>query len=171
MKKIILFSLVAITFPLFCCSGGTVNKSGEDDPWKWNDKNNPETTDDTEYYPKAATSFRIVSYNVGAFSKFMSNSTSMIADMLTEVKADVVKACFSEDSVSVNGGLGIVAAPHPFKVAVLERLHTHTHPVNSHFPQRSGIIFRDVVRIDFHRKLYFLRDCEGFPYRGDCFFQ
>lgn len=90
MKKIILFSLVAITFPLFCCSGGTVNKSGEDDPWKWNDKNNPETTDDTEYYPKAATSFRIVSYNVGAFSKFMSNSTSMIADMLTEVKADVV---------------------------------------------------------------------------------
>lgn len=41
-------------------------------------------------YPKAAGSFRIVTYNVGAFGKYMENSTSMVAAMLKEVGADVV---------------------------------------------------------------------------------
>lgn len=46
--------------------------------------------DNTDYYPKAEGSLRIMSYNVGAFSKFMSNSSSTIAAMIKEVEADVV---------------------------------------------------------------------------------
>lgn len=45
------------------------------------------------YYPKDPKSFRLVSYNVGAFSKYISEgtgSTEMIAKMLLEVKADAV---------------------------------------------------------------------------------
>lgn len=46
--------------------------------------------DNTDYYPKAEGSMRIMSYNVGAFSKFMSNSSATIAAMIKEVEADVV---------------------------------------------------------------------------------
>ena len=42
------------------------------------------------YYPKAEGSVRIMSYNVGAFSKFLSNSTEMVAAMILEAEADVV---------------------------------------------------------------------------------
>lgn len=90
MKKIILFYLIAFSLPLLCCCGGSGSKSNSNDQWKWNDEDSSQETETKEYYPKAEGSFRIVSYNVGVFSKFMSNSTSMIADMLTEVKADVV---------------------------------------------------------------------------------
>jgi endonuclease/exonuclease/phosphatase family metal-dependent hydrolase len=41
-------------------------------------------------YPKESGSFRIVSYNVGAFGKYMDSSIPMIADMMKEVGADVV---------------------------------------------------------------------------------
>ena len=46
--------------------------------------------DKTEYYPKAEGSLRIMAYNVGAFSKFMDNSTTTIAAMIKEIEADVV---------------------------------------------------------------------------------
>lgn len=41
-------------------------------------------------YPKKRGTLRIMSYNVGAFSKYMTNSTSMIAAMIKEAEADVV---------------------------------------------------------------------------------
>ena len=68
--------------------------SGDDeyDPFGKGDKVEPSVKpgDDTDYYPKAEGSIRIMSYNVGAFSKFMSNSSSTIAAMIKEVEADVV---------------------------------------------------------------------------------
>jgi len=42
------------------------------------------------FYPKAEGSFRIMSYNVGAFSKFMTDSTKDIARMIKEAEADIV---------------------------------------------------------------------------------
>jgi endonuclease/exonuclease/phosphatase family metal-dependent hydrolase len=41
-------------------------------------------------YNKESDAFRIVSYNVGAFGKYMDSSIPMIADMMKEVGADVV---------------------------------------------------------------------------------
>ena len=41
-------------------------------------------------YNKESDVFRIVSYNVGAFGKYMDSSIPMIADMMKEVGADVV---------------------------------------------------------------------------------
>lgn len=48
---------------------------------------------ESAYYPKASGTFRIMSYNVGAFSKYMTTgtgSTEMIAKMILEVEADAV---------------------------------------------------------------------------------
>ena len=50
-------------------------------------------TADDSYYPKDKASFRLVTYNVGAFSKYLTEgtgSTEMIARMLTEIQADAV---------------------------------------------------------------------------------
>ena len=41
-------------------------------------------------HEKDSGAFRIVSYNVGAFGKFMDSSIPMIADMMKEARADVV---------------------------------------------------------------------------------
>jgi len=42
------------------------------------------------YYPKPKGAFRIMTYNVGSLSKFMENSTDMVAAMINEVQADLV---------------------------------------------------------------------------------
>ncbi|MCR4565913.1 MAG: endonuclease/exonuclease/phosphatase family protein [Bacteroidales bacterium] len=41
-------------------------------------------------YPKAEGSIRLLQYNVGAFGKYMENSTEMIAAMIQELDADIV---------------------------------------------------------------------------------
>lgn len=61
-----------------------------DEPWKWGQEQGNGDNDDTIFYPKAEGSTRIMSWNVGAFSKFMANSTEMVAEMILEVEADVV---------------------------------------------------------------------------------
>ena len=83
MKKFYyLLSALLIAFTA-CGTDGKDNNS--DDPWEWNKpgESNPED-DGTVYYPKAEGSVRIMSYNVGAFSKFLSNSTEMVAAMILE---------------------------------------------------------------------------------------
>ena len=44
---------------------------------------------DVDYYPKNEGTTRLVSYNVGIFSKY-TDSYQMVADMMTEAKADIV---------------------------------------------------------------------------------
>ena len=53
----------------------------------------PETPEEPgrDYYPKADGATRLVTYNVGVFTKYISDgSYQMIADMMTEGKADLV---------------------------------------------------------------------------------
>ena len=99
MRRIFTYlAILAAAATLFAC-GGTgvepVDTSKEPDTWKpvgGDDKKDTEPVNPGQtYYPKASGSFRIVSYNVGAFNKYMTTkeSTEMIAKMLTEVKADV----------------------------------------------------------------------------------
>lgn len=90
MKKILLaLALSTGIFGLYAC-GETEKPAEIYDPF--GEKHDPtiDPDDDTDYYPKAEGSLRIMSYNVGVFSKFMQNSTSIIADMILEIEADVV---------------------------------------------------------------------------------
>lgn len=84
-----------MSFSLALMSSCDKNEStAEDvyDPFNKTEKVEPtiDPDDKTEYYPKEEGSLRVMAYNVGAFSKFMTNSTSTVADMILEVKADVV---------------------------------------------------------------------------------
>ena len=88
-KAYIILSAILIAFA--ACSTDGPGENG-DDPWEWgkpDDSGNGED-DGTVYYPKAEGCLRIMSYNVGAFSKYMNNSTEMVAAMILEVEADVV---------------------------------------------------------------------------------
>lgn len=94
MKRFLLtFALIAAVAMSYSCDnkGGLID-DGNYDPFgdKTENSGNISPEDDTDYYPKAEGSLRIMAYNVGAFSKFMTNSTSMVADMILEVEADVV---------------------------------------------------------------------------------
>ena len=46
--------------------------------------------DDETYYEKEEGAVRLVSYNVGAFSKSMENSSPVVASMMKEIEADAV---------------------------------------------------------------------------------
>ena len=43
----------------------------------------------SQYYPKPKGALRLMTYNVGSLSKFMDNSTDMVAAMICEVQADI----------------------------------------------------------------------------------
>lgn len=78
MKRfnISLFLCLILACPMsFSCS----NSEGE--------PSDPETI---KYYPKAEGVVRLMTYNVGSFSKYMTNSTGMVAAMIKEVEADIV---------------------------------------------------------------------------------
>ena len=56
------------------CDKPATSDDDEYDPFDKGEKVDPSVKpgDNTDYYPKAEGSIRIMSYNVGAFSKFMS---------------------------------------------------------------------------------------------------
>ena len=92
MKRI-LKSLAYIAIAIAVCSCGKENVPADNDvydPFGPGNSSTIDPDDDTDYYPKAEGSLRVMAYNVGAFHKFMQNSTSMVADMILEIEADVV---------------------------------------------------------------------------------
>ena len=106
--KLLAFAAIAIA-TCSCGKEGYVD-DGEYDPFgdktpQWTiDPNDP-----TNYYPKAEGSLRVMAYNVGAFSKFMQNSTGMVADMILEIEADVV-GLNELDSINLRHKVNQVAA-------------------------------------------------------------
>lgn len=79
MNRIIIQILLSIV-PVLACGGctGTYNDS-------------PDSTADTvPLYPKREGAVRLVAYNVGAFSKTVSDSAPLIASMMKEISADVM---------------------------------------------------------------------------------
>ena len=70
-----------LIMPVLSCSDGTGN-SNERDPGQ---TGNPETV-----YVKEEGSIRLVAYNVGAFSKEMTDSAPVIASMMKEIYADAM---------------------------------------------------------------------------------
>lgn len=93
MMKASIFTLItaALLMSLPACSPTEAKDDGEDNPWSWDKGKEDETQKGGSlFYPKAEGSFRIMVYNVGAFGKYMENSTDMVAAMIKEVEADVV---------------------------------------------------------------------------------
>lgn len=90
IRKLILALMLTSAFLVtYSCDEKSGYTNDEYDPL--NPDKEPVVIDpDEAFYPKAEGSFRIMSYNVGAFSKFMTNSTKDIAKMIKEVEADVV---------------------------------------------------------------------------------
>lgn len=91
--------LLSSSFVVSSCGGdnGTVDDPS-DEPWGWNkgDKDNDkkdEETDGKTYYPKVSGSFRIMSYNIGSFGKYITSVTDnikMVSSMIAEIRADAV---------------------------------------------------------------------------------
>lgn len=76
-----IFIGLMLIMPVLSCSDGTGN-SNERDPGQ---TGNPETV-----YVKEEGSIRLVAYNVGAFSKEMTDSAPVIASMMKEIYADAM---------------------------------------------------------------------------------
>ena len=86
MLKRISYSILVIAISMtsltMCSRESHTSDNGDETP-------EPEIT---AYYPKASDSFRIMSYNVGNFSKYLPfyENLDMVAAMIKEAKADVV---------------------------------------------------------------------------------
>ena len=76
------------------CGGGEVSGDDPDNPYIWGGGDKDESENDGKsYYPKAEGSFRIMTYNVGAFSKYisvMNQNIDLVAKIIKEVEADAV---------------------------------------------------------------------------------
>ena len=98
MNKYINGIILALSLVIASSCGGD-NGTPDDpskDPWGWNkgdDEKKDEEPDGETYYPKASGSFRIMSYNIGSFGKYITSVTEnvkMVAAMIKEVGADAV---------------------------------------------------------------------------------
>jgi len=91
--KILRLHALALTGILFLTSASCDKQSTSselDERWTWKKGVEDKTVTGAPYYPKSAGATRIMTYNVGAFSKYMDNSTDMVAEMILESEADVV---------------------------------------------------------------------------------
>ena len=79
--------LIGLFLPATACSGSDSSNDFERPPHL-----GPEEPDKpaVDYYPKQDGITRLVSYNVGIFTKYTDGSYQMIADMMTEAKADLI---------------------------------------------------------------------------------
>ncbi len=87
----------AVLFSLaFACGTDNPQENIEDGPYKWEKEKDAEPVvidPNKTYYPKAAGSFRIMSYNVGALHKYiplLTDNVNMVAAMINETNPDIV---------------------------------------------------------------------------------
>lgn len=86
MKKVLyLLTLPVFALALSCSCDRSAAADDERLPSITGEDNDKEVI-----YEKDESSYRIVSYNVGAFSKYMTNSTSVVAAMMKEIEADAM---------------------------------------------------------------------------------
>lgn len=95
MRRVLTIAAV-LTFVFASCGGNTVSKEDPDNPYEWGggkDENGGSGSEGKTYYPKPEGSFRIVTYNVGAFCKYisvMNQNIGLVAGIIKEVEADAV---------------------------------------------------------------------------------
>ena len=77
------------------CGGGGYSNEDPDNPYEWGKGDGKDEPGDEgkTFYPKAEGSFRIMTYNVGAFCKYisaMNQNIDLVAKIIKEVDADAV---------------------------------------------------------------------------------
>ncbi len=115
IKILLILTLTQSALVVSSC-GGDNGKPDDpsEDPWGWNkgdEEKKDEGSDGEPYYPKASGSFRIMSYNIGSFGKYITSVTdnvAMVAEMIKEVEADAV-ALNELDSVNTRHNVNEVA--------------------------------------------------------------
>lgn len=94
MKRLLITLLCAVISLAPSCGGGGYSKEDPDNPYEWGSGGKDEPgSDGKSFYPKAEGSFRIMTYNVGAFCKYisvMNQNIDLVAKIIKEVEADVV---------------------------------------------------------------------------------
>ncbi len=87
MIRHILFGIITILVFLSLASSCLGEK---DNPEEFPELSGTYKMTDPQRYPKEEGVTRIVSYNVGTFNKYMANSISEVAEIISELKADAV---------------------------------------------------------------------------------
>lgn len=91
MKRLLMTFLTAIVVGVSSCGGDGYSKEDPDNPYEWG---KGESKDDGKtFYPKVEGSFRIMTYNVGAFCKYISSmnqNIDLVAKIIKEAEADAV---------------------------------------------------------------------------------
>ena len=93
-------------------------------------KANPGSPQATALYPKAPNTIRLVSYNVGAFTKYTSGSYASIARMMLELDADAVALQELDSCTTRTGGI--------FQIDRLARLMRWHYAYAPAMPYRGG---------------------------------
>lgn len=92
MKRLLITLLCAVA--VISCGGNGYSKEDPDNPYEWGGGGKDEPGNDGKsFYPKAEGSFRIMTYNVGAFCKYisvMNQNIDLVAKIIKEVDADAV---------------------------------------------------------------------------------
>ena len=92
MKRLLLI-LLSVFILIPSCRFGGVSKKDPDNPYIWGGgKDGPENESKT-HYPKPEGAFRIMTYNVGAFHKYisvMNQNIDLVSKIIKEIEADAV---------------------------------------------------------------------------------
>lgn len=94
MKKLLAI-LLSVFIMVPSCGGGGVSKEDPDNPYIWGGGSNKDEhgSEGKTYYPKPDGAFRIMTYNVGAFHKYisvMNQNIDLVSKIIKEIEADVV---------------------------------------------------------------------------------
>lgn len=94
MRRILLISAALCAALSSGCQTKVDSNTGDEQQWNWNKSKEKEKEKEKEnnkdpYYPKEAGVTRLMTYNVGVFGKFLTDSSDMVAEMIKEVEADV----------------------------------------------------------------------------------
>ena len=94
MKKLLAI-LLSVFVMVPSCGGGGVSKEDPDNPYIWGGGSNKDEpgSEGKTYYPKPDGAFRIMTYNVGAFHKYisvMNQNIDLVSKIIKEIEADVV---------------------------------------------------------------------------------
>lgn len=95
MKRLLSALLIVTTLAVISCGGGGASEENPDNPYEWGGGSGKgdSGSEGKTYYPKPDGAFRIMTYNVGAFCKYipvMNQNIDLVAKIIKEMGADAV---------------------------------------------------------------------------------
>lgn len=95
MRRLLIILLSALMIIPASCQGGGSSEVDPDNPYEWGGGSGKDDSggEGKTYYPKPDGAFRIMTYNVGAFCKYisvMNQNIDLVAKIIKEMDADAV---------------------------------------------------------------------------------